>query len=529
VIHSTRRPKRLLAGVAALVATGIALAGCAASPSSSSVKQVLTVASTLAAFTSLDSGAITSGGYEEQRLLGNTIYEGLTRKDVSDPTAPATDAPALASSWDVAKDGLTYTFHLRENVTFQDGTPWNADAAIYNLTRYTDPKDPNYDATVSATYGVLTTKVKSFEKVDDMTIAFHMAAPYPYFIGDLYPIYFASPTSLEKSGSAGQAKNPVGTGPFEFVSQNGNQEVDLKKNPNYWGGAPKLDELHIVNIPDASSRVAALRSGRVDWIEGASPDDIPSLESSNFVITKQLFDWTWNWSFMTNKGPLANPEVRLALNYAIDRDAIANDLLDGTAVAMTNILPSKDPMYESSDDLYTYDVDKAKQMLADAGYANGFTMTVSYPASGSGYMLPKPMNEALQAQLAKVGVTVKFIVEDFPTWIAKINAKTVDSDARMAAGTMDLYSTWGTYNFGCGTSRYGYCNEDVQKLLDTASTTIDDTARADLLKQAAKILTTDAPRLSVVSDTAPRAMTSHVKGFVQPASWWVSFNNIYMG
>lgn len=529
-MNKTRITRRVAAIAATLAAAALVVAGCSATPEETSgdVEQTLRIGSTRATFTSLDSGALSGGGYEGQRLVGNTIYEGLTRKDISDPdTVAPVDAPALAESWDISEDGLAYTFHLREGVTFHDGTPWDADAAIFNFDRYMDEANPYYDATVSANYGVLS-RITSIDKVDEMTITLHLGEPYAYFLGEFYVIYFASPTSLETDGTAGQAVRPVGTGPFAFESQNGDEDITLVRNEEYWGEVPRLETLQIVNIPDSAARIAALRSDRVDWIEGVSPDDIPSLESAGFIVTQKLFDWVWFWSYDVEKEPFDDQRVRLALNFAIDREAIADSLLNGTAVPLRQIMPEVNPLYDPADDLYEYDPELARDLLAEAGYPDGFEMVLSYPDSGSGYMMPREMNEALQAQLAEIGVDVTFVVEDNPSYNALAAAGEATAGARMAAGTMDLYSTWNGYLFGCGVSRWNYCNEDVSTILEEAEVTVDDDERGALLQEAAALLTVDAPRLSVVSDTAPRAMSSRVQGYEQPRHWWIDFNDIYM-
>ena len=195
--------RRVLATLAAAAVTAMTLAGCAGGATTASGEQELIVGSQMASFPSLDTGAITTAGYEGQRLIGNLIYEGLTKRDVSDPDAAAGVAPALAESWDVSEDGLTYTFHLQEGVTFHDGTAWDADALIYNINRYMNEDDPNYDPVLITYYAVLNF-VDSVEKVDDLTVDFKLTEPVALFLADLYNVYFPRPTSLDEAGIAGQ-------------------------------------------------------------------------------------------------------------------------------------------------------------------------------------------------------------------------------------------------------------------------------------------------------------------------------------
>lgn len=524
--HTPFRARRRLVAAALAVATAVALAGCA-SGTGSDDEMELVIGSQMASFPSLDTGAITTAGYEGQRLIGNLVYEGLTKRDISDPDAPAGVAPALASSWEVSEDGLDYVFHLQDGVTFHDGTPWNADALIFNLNRYMDETDPNYDPVLITYYDVLT-HIASVEKVDDLTVSMHLTDPFAFFLANLYNVYFASPTSLEKGGSAAQAKDPVGTGPFIFDSLQENQSISFVRNDDYWGDVPKLDRITVELIPDAAARTAALRSGRVDWIEAAQPDDFASLEAAGFVTTGNAFDWEWSWQLMVQEKPFDDIRVRQAMNYAIDREAIAEDLLHGTASPAYQMMAPASLYYDPADDIYSYDPDKARELLAEAGYPDGVDVTVGYITAGSGSMQAKPMNEALQTQLAEVGINVTLEPVDFSGMYGKLGAGDTGWQAANQAFSLEQPSSWKGFWFGCDGNLFGYCNEEAEALYDQAMVTTDDEERAALLTQVGHLVTADAAWMFVVNDTAPRAMSASVKGFVQPKSWWISFNDVYL-
>lgn len=522
--NTTRRRSRILATLATVVTTGLLLAGCAGSGGTESSEQELVIGSQMASFPSLDTGAITLAGYEGQRLIGNLVYDGLTKRDVSDPDAPAGVAPALAKSWEVSDDGLTYTFTLQDDVTFHDGTDFDADAVIYNIKRYTDENDPHYDAALSTYYSVLA-YVQDVQKVDDSTVAFTLNEPFAFFLADLYNVYFASPTSLDESGGDGQSKHPVGTGPFVFDTLTENQSISFTRNDDYWGTAPKLDRITVDLIPDPATRTAALRSGRVDWIEAAQPDDLQSLEDAGFVATGNAFDWEWSWQLFTDVAPFDDLRVRQAMNYAIDREAIATDLLHDTAVPAYQMFAEASLYYDEADNIYSYDPDKAKALLAEAGYADGFDITVGYITSGSGSMQAKAMNEALQAQLAKVGIDVTLDPVDFSGMYAKLGEGNTGWNAANQAFSLEQPSSW-SWSLLCDTNYFGYCNPEFDALHTQALSTTDDAERAALLTQAGHIQTEDAGWMYVVNDTAPRAMSSAVKGYEQPKSWWIDFTNV---
>lgn len=525
--NTTRRLRRSLATLAAATALVLGVSACSAGTpegTPETTEQVLIAGSQMSSFPSLDTGAITLAGYEGQRLIGNLIYEGLTKRDVSDPDAPAGVAPALAESWEVADDGLTYTFSLREGVTFHDGTPWDADAAIFNFTRYMDESDPNYVASIVTYYSVLE-YVESVEKVDDMTIALHLSEPFAYVLADLYNVYFASPTSLEEGGPDLQATNPVGTGPFTFDNISGTDTLTMVANEDWWGEGPELDTFVVKLLPDAAARVAALRAGEVNWIEAVPPDDIPALESAGFQIASKKFDWVWPWRLMVDREPFDDVLVRQAMNYAIDREAIANQLLGGYAYPAYQVLAEASPWFDAEDSIYGYDPARAEELLTEAGYPDGFEITVGYISSGSGSMQPKVMNEALQAQLAEVGITVNLEPVEFSVMMGKYQEDMPGWQAYNSAQSLEQPSSWAT-SFRCDVSRTHYCNEQVDSLLDEALVTVDDTTRGQLLTDAMSIVTDEAIWMFVVNDSAPRAMAADVAGYEQPMSWWVEFNSV---
>ena len=518
--------RRILAAAAAAAIAALTLAGCAGGGTPAAADQELVIGSQMASFPSLDTGAITTAGYEGQRLIGNLVYEGLTKRDVSDPNAAAGVAPSLAESWDVSEDGLTYTFHLQEGVTFHDGEAWDADALLYNIDRYMNEDNANYDPVLITYYAVLNF-VESVEKVDDLTVDFTLNQPFAFFLADLYNVYFASPASLEEAGSAGQAKNPVGTGSFIFDSLEENQSISYVRNDDYWGTLPKLDRITVELIPDAAARTSALRAGRVDWIEAAQPDDFASLEAAGFVTTGNAFDWEWSWQLFTDVAPFDDIRVRQAMNYAIDRESIAEDLLHGTASPAFQMFAEASLYYDEADNIYSYDPEKAKALLAEAGYADGIDITVGYITAGSGSMQAKAMNEALQGQLAEVGVRVELDPVDFAGMYAALGEGNTGWNAANQAFSLEQPSSW-SWSLLSDTNYFGYSNPEFDALHAEALITTDDAARAALLTEAGSIQTADAGWMYVANDTAPRAMSASVTGFEQPKSWWIDFTNVSM-
>jgi peptide/nickel transport system substrate-binding protein len=489
----------------------------------------LVVAMTASDIPLLDTGLAQGQGYEGLRFVANQLYDGLTKFDLTDGDAIPQIEPDLAEKWEANADLTSWTFTLRQGVTFHDGTPWNADAAIYNLERYVDTGTDHFYPDLAAQGGLSVSGIKSFSKIDDTTIQIDTNGPWSYLPVDLATVYFASPTALEKLGNEKFGEAPVGTGPFKFDSVVRGQQLTMLANPDYWNGKPSVDKVILRPIPDATARVAALRSGEVNWIEVPPPDDVSSLESEDYQVLTNSYDHIWPWVYNTTKPPFDDPAVRTALNWAIDRDSLVSNILQDTAEPALGYAPKANTAYREENDVYGYDPDKAKQMLADAGYPDGFTMTLSYPTSGSGNMIPGPMNTALQADLAKVGVKVELKPIEWAAMLTDYFAGKIPDDANAINISLSFQQEgfWSMWFASDSTINAGkYSNPEVDALLAQAKTVLDPAARSDIYAQVAAILGEDSPWLNVVNDRNPRVLASNVKGFVQPQSWFADLTTI---
>lgn len=477
----------------------------------------------------LDTGLAQGQGYEGLRFVANQLYDGLTKFDLTDGKAIPQIEPDLAESWEANDDLTTWTFKLRPGVTFHDGTPWNADAAIFNLERYVDTGTDHYYPDLNAQGGLSVSGIKSFTKIDDSTIEINAKGPWSYLPVDLATVYFASPTAVKKLGNEGFGEAPVGTGPFKFESVVRGQQLTMDANPDYWNGKPRVDRVILRPIPDATARVAALRSGEVNWIEVPPPDDVSSLASENYQVLTNSYDHVWPWVYNTTKAPFNDPEVRTALNWAIDRDSLVKNILKDTAEPALGYAPKANTGYRTENEAYGYDPDKAKQMLADAGYPDGFTMTLSYPTSGSGNMIPGPMNTALQADLAKVGVKVELKPIEWAAMLTDFFAGKIPDDANALNISLSFqqegfWSMWFASDSAINAGKYS--DPEVDALLTKAKTVLDPDARSDIYAQVSAILGKDSPWLTVVNDRNPRVLAANVGGFVQPQSWFADLTTI---
>lgn len=477
----------------------------------------------------LDTALTSAQGYEGYRLVGYQLYDALTGYELQQSTEIPPLKPDLATSWKANAKATEWTFKLREGVTFTDGTPFNAAAAVFNFKRYTDPHFKYTSPELIGQAATFAGMIESVEEVDPYTVRFKTLAPDSHLPEDLSTAFMASPTAVKKEGVKGFGAHPVGTGPFEFGSETQGQELELLPNPDYWAGAAKLEKLILKPLADPAARIAALRSGAVNWIEYPMPDDIASLESEGFQVLANSYDHIWPWVLNSSEGPLKDPRVRQALNYAIDRKAMADSLLQGTAEPAFQVAPHANAAYDPANDLYSYDPGKAKELLAEAGYPNGFTMTVEYPTSGSGNMIPQPMNEALQQELAAIGIDVKLKPVEWSALLGEVIAGKFPAgiDAMNISLTFLQESSWGLYFGKEGPLNLGhYSNPKVDALLAEAQSTIDPEARSHLYQEASTLITHDAPWLFVVNDRNPRALAPNVHGFVEPKSWFIDLTNV---
>jgi peptide/nickel transport system substrate-binding protein len=541
-----------LLGAAALEACGGSSGGSRGSsgtqPSSRAAGAVasgtggtLIIAMTASELPGLDTIMYQSQGGEGGRFVGVQLYDGLLKFNLLQratqqgntyfASQPPSIEPGLAQSYTVSPDATTWTFKLRPGVAFHDGTPWNADAAVFNIERMCDKTSPLYQPVLNSTGGIVVQSIASASKVDEMTVVVKTSEPWSYLPDQLCLLPFGSPTAIQKLGKTGFAEHPVGTGPFQFASLTGTEKLVMKKNPTYYRGAPKLDEVILLSTPEATARAAALESGEVNWIEVPPPDDIPTLRSGGYQVLTNSYSHIWPWVFDLSKGPLSNVQVRQALNYAIDRDTLCKDILDGTGRSALQYAPVNDPGYSPTLDTYSYNPAKAQQLLAEAGYPKGFTMSLSFPTSGSGNMVPIPMNEFLQKNLASVGVKVNLQPIEWASMLTYFfNGKIPGgADAINISLGYVLPSLWYSW-FGSTspTNVGGYKNTAVDNLLKQAQTQLDTAQRSATFEQINAQLLKDAPWLIVCNDLNPRVLGPKVTDFVMPQSWYVDLTTTWV-
>jgi peptide/nickel transport system substrate-binding protein len=478
-------------------------------------------------------------GFEGYRFVGFNLYDGLTNWDLSRADREVDIRPGLATKWypDPANP-KRWIFELRHGVKFHDGCDWNADAAVANFKRLIDKTDPAFDPVNFARARSRTNDIDHVEKVDDYTIAFDTNIVISLFPYNTPYLLMMSPCALKKAGYDYQvyAKAPAGTGPYKFGMVVPHERLELVKNPDYWdkNRIPKQDRVVLLPMPEASTRVAALLSGQVDWIEAPPPDALARLKSAGMKIVMNVYPHTWPYLLNVMNGPFKDLRVRQAANYAVNRDDMV-EMLNGVAVPSYGIyVPSQ--KYYGHPFEYKTDPAKATALLKDA-HCYPCNITIAISTSGSGQMQPLPMNELVKEQLEKVGFKVKFDTLDWNTVLTIYLQGAVKypqyDGINFSSGATDpvnfLKTVMSSYKAPNGANWGGFSDPKVDALGREALSSFNDPERTKLLIEIHELTVLGAARLFIVSDLNPRALSPKLSGFVQAQSWFQDITPVVVG
>jgi peptide/nickel transport system substrate-binding protein len=433
--------------------------------------------------------------------LARHIFESLVHADENQRLGPG-----LAESWKPLND-TTWEFKLRRGVTFHDGTPFTVDDVIFTFERV-----PNVEASPSSF--ALYTKGKTLKKIDDYTLQIITEKPYPLMPNDVSTIYIVSKKHGmgAKTGDYNSGKAAIGTGAYKFGEWVPGDRLVLEKYNDYWGDKAQFDRVVFKPIKSDPTRVAALLAGDVDMIDNVPTADIPRLKQSQDVVLSQgisnrviylhLDQFRDDSPFITGTGgknPLKDQRVRKAISMAINRPAIVDRVMEGVAIPAGQLLP--ETFFGVSPKLKpeAYNPEAAKKLLAEAGYANGFGLTLHGP--NDRYINDAKICQAIGQMLTRVGIDTQ--VETMPksVYFRKASRGGPDNSPAFSfilvgwgSGTGEasspLKSLLATYDksMGMGASNRGrYSNPEVDKLIQQALATVDDGKREKLLQQATEI------------------------------------------
>lgn len=450
-----------------------------------------------------------TSAYSSYQVLEN-ILDTLVTLD-----ADQNVQPSLATSWEVSDDGLVWTFHLRDGVSFSNGRALTADDVVYTYTRMLDPATGSGNAYKIA--GL--TKVTA---VDDATVQLTLDAPNAAFLGHLALDKSVGIIARENVEDGTIDTQPIGTGPFMISDYQPGTKVVLERNPHYWqDGLPYLDGIEIRIIPDDSVRRSALVAGDIDWAIAMPAQSIDALKTTDgLVVDETPAGAYWYIGVNTEHPPLDQVAVRQAISYAINRDDIA------AAAAFGSAVPTQEPIPASSawaDDYapYSHDPEKAKELLAEAGVPDGFEMDIMPTTQ---YEESVRVAQVMQAELAEVGITANINTLEWAQWLEEEGAGNYDTYVCSWNALVDpddffyaQHKTGEVFNFT------GYSNPTVDELLDQGRRAQGFDERKPIYDQINQIIVDEAPYIYLYNPLNVNVYHDYVQGYSARADQAVRF------
>ena len=463
---------------------------------------------------------------------GQTIFNMLTTFEPGTTNV----IPSLAEKWDVSEDGKTYTFYLRKGVKFHSNKnfkptrDFNADDVLFSFNRQLDPNHPyhkvsggNYEYFIGMDMPNIIDKV---EKVDDYTVKISLKVPNAPFLSNV-AMDFAAIFSAEyaeqmlKVGTPEKVDNdPIGTGPFQFVDYQKDASIRYKAVPEYWEGKAKIDRLVFSITPDASVRLAKIQKGECHAAPYPNPADIETLKKDpniNLMTSPGLNIGYLH--FNTEKKPFDNQKVRQALNYAINKDVIISSVYQGSGEKAKNPIPPTMWSYNDAVKDYDYSPEKAKALLAEAGFPNGFDTEIwAMPVSRPYNPNARRMAELIQEDWKKVGVNAKIVSYEWGEYLKRL--RNGEDPTGMMGWNGDNGDPDNFLNtlLSCAAVKQGsnyskFCNAEFDKLVTEAAQITDHEKRIELYKQAQVLFKEQAPWVTIAHSTTYFPVRKEVTGY----------------
>ncbi|MBJ3776998.1 ABC transporter substrate-binding protein [Acuticoccus mangrovi] len=448
-------------------------------------------------------------------ILARHVYDGLLYKDLDTGEI----VPALAESWE-RTGPLTMEFTLRKGVKFHNGADFTADDVVETLNTVITPE-------YGTRYAISVDWIESVEKLDDYKVRINMSKPFAgavEMLADALPIY--PHEAFAAGGSEGMAKNPIGTGPYKLVEQEPGIRYVFERFEDHYEGSPKgkpaIKNIVVRTIPEMNTQYAELMSGKLDWIWRIPPDQASRLESRVNVLSAPIMRIAYvGFAPLANGGdtPIANADVRRAMIHAVNRQAIVDAFAGGASKVLNT--PCNPAQFGCEQDVatYAYDPELAKTMLADAGYGDGFQIEMIFAA------MPRPVAEAVAADLAKVGIDVVLNEQQYAAGVGKWRAKELPA----------FFSNWGSYgigdvvfilsNFFGGGADDLVQDKEVQEWVTTGDTATEDSVRLENYSKAVKKIADEAYWMPMYNFNVNYGLNPDLVFTPHPdefARWWLS-------
>lgn len=479
------------AGLAAVLAAALALTACAPSDGGGGTESsVLTVANPMSV-ASIDPHGPGSGD-RPTITVAQHVFDSLVVR------ADGDFAPSLAAEWDNS-DPNVWRISLVEDALFHDGSPVTADDVVASYERLIELKGP-----LASTWA----NVQSVVAEDEHTVVFTTDSPLGTFLSNLALLFIAPAASMDDPDFF---LKPVGSGPFVVESFTPGDRIVLAKNEDYWGTPAKVDTLVIREIPEVSSLIAALETGEVDLTWGIAPDQLPGLLSNPDVTVESMpsFQYFMNW-FNSSREPFTDPNVRRALWHAVDVESLVADLFPEAARVASAPIPST-VFGWSEQSAYDYDPELARELLADAGFPNGFDAALDISVGGGPQI--RLIAQTMISDWKEIGVEVELQEKERAVWLEDLLALNWDMNLLInSVLTGDADFTLGRL-YPSAANRTGYANAELDQILADAKATVDQQERLDLYDRANAIIWDDAVGIFPMELLANYGWRDRVVGF----------------
>ncbi|MBX7151631.1 ABC transporter substrate-binding protein [bacterium] len=473
----------------------------------------------------------------ESSIIVVNIFDGL----VEQRAGKVAIDPALAKSWKVSDDGKTYTFSLRTSVTFHDGTPFNADAVVYNFDRQRDPKHPSHFKDLDYDYWKnfnMDKIIKSIHAINDSTVEFVLNEPDATFLNILTLNFLGmvSPDALKKYGKD-FSKNPVGTGAFRFLEWDASGNVVTLANEQFWGGRPFIDTLIFKPIPDAKQRWQMLKSGAINMMGVPDQSDITEIENTAGIKYSKQPGLNISYLAMnTSKKPFDNPKVREAIVLAIDRDKLVEKVFAQLGRSAKNPIPPSVLGYNEEIRFTLHDPAKARQLLAEAGLPNGFKCSLWTMPIVREYMPNgKLAAEIIQADLKEVGIETDIVMYSWDEFLRRRGNG--EHDLTIAGWVGDAPDPHFFFyplldksiaERKPSTNAAFYTGEAMHQLILKGKATSDPVERSSIYKKACEVFNKDLPWFTIAHSVTIVPMKENVMDFQLHSSSVRKFNKVWL-
>ncbi len=418
-----------------------------------------------------------------------------------EPDANLEMRPALATSWETSPDQLVWTFHLRRAVTFHDGSRFGADDVVYSYRRIIDEKLANVDKFSAVT---------DIRARDADTVVIRVAHPTPNLLTNLGGFKGMAIVSRKNVESGQIATNPVGTGPFAFVSRTSGDSIVLKANARYWGPRPKVPGVTFEFITEPSTAMSALQAGEIDWTDSVPPQRIAQLkEDDSLKLAVTPSNDYWYLALNEARAPWSDPRVRQAIAFGIDRQSIVQATSYGSATANQLAIPQGNPWYTPYD-RYRYDTDQAKRLLERAGihpHQMDMLVTSEYPETVTAA-------QVIADNLDPLGIKVNIRTVDFATWLDEQNSGHFDMLMMGWLGNIDPDDFYyAQHHTGGSNNAQKFSNADVDRLLDAGRVETNRQRRQIDYAKVATIVADQVSYIYLYNPSVIQAWTTNLTGY----------------